>query len=217
MREHALARAPRLPLRRTRSPQQVVRSSLDVKLWTPTPAVSLVRPPQCPRCETASTPLGERVALHGHGLRERQFWGPLEPDGPPVLTVVRVRRFLCTGCGATVTVAPSEALTARLYTASAIAWALALYGLQKLAVAAIRKLVSPMLIVGATSAASWLTLRRWCRDVASSRLFCGVRRVVGTAREVAAAAASSLSAYALPTPEPPPLPVLAFHGAARAR
>jgi len=44
-----------------------------------------------------------------------------------------------------------------------------------------------------------------------------VRRVPGTRREVAAAAASSLSAYALPTPDPPPLPVLAFHGAARAR
>jgi len=115
-----------------------------------------------------------------------------------------------------VTVAPSVALTARLYTASAIAWALALYGLQKLAAAAIRKLVSPMRVIGATSVARWLTLRRWCRDVAAARLFCGVRRVAGTAREVAAAA-SSLSAYALPEPEPPSLPVLAFHGAARAR
>lgn len=115
------------------------------------------------------------------------------------------------------TVAPSVALTARLYTASAIAWALALYGLQKLAAAAIRKLVSPMRVIGATSVARWLTLRRWCRDVATARLFCGVRRVAGTAREVAAAAASSLSAYALPEPEPPSLPVLAFHGAARAR
>lgn len=115
------------------------------------------------------------------------------------------------------TVAPSETLTHRLYSASAIAWALALYGLQKLATAAIRKLVSPMLFVGATAAARWLTLRRWCRDVATARLFRGVRRVPGTRREVAAAAASSLSAYALPTPEPPPLAVLAFHGAARAR
>lgn len=177
----------------------------------------LVRPAQCPRCETAATPLGDRVALHGHGLRERQFWGPLEPDGPPVLTVVKLRRFLCTRCRATVTVAPSETLTGRLYTASAIALALALYGLEKLAAAAVRKLVSPMRVVGATSAAQWLTLRRWCRDVATERMFRGVRRVPGTSREVAAAAASSLSAHALPMPEPPSLPVLAFHGAARAR
>jgi hypothetical protein len=155
--------------------------------------------------------------VHGHGLRERQLWGPLEPDGPPVLTVVSVRRYLCTRCRTTMTVVPTEALTGRLYTASAIAWALALYGLQKLAAAAVRKLVSPMLIIGASSAARWLTLRRWCRDVATARLFRGVRRVDGTVREVAAAAASSLSAYALPTPEPPPLPALAFHGAARAR
>lgn len=162
-------------------------------------------------------PLGGRLAVHGHGLRERQLWGPLEPGGLPVLSVVLARRYHCTRCGATVTVAPSETLTHRLYSASAIAWALALYGLQKLATAAIRKLVSPMLFVGATAAARWLTLRRWCCDIATARLFRGVRRVTGTRREVAAAAASSLSAYALPTPEPPPLPVLAFHGAARAR
>jgi hypothetical protein len=155
--------------------------------------------------------------VHGHGLRERQLWGPLEPDGPPVLSVVRVRRYRCTRCKATMTVVPTEALTSRLYTASAIALALALYGLEKLAAAAVRKLVSPMLIVGVTSVTRWLTLRRWCRDVASTRLFRGVRRVDGSMREVAAAAASSLSAYALPAPEPPPLPTLAFHGAARAR
>ena len=115
------------------------------------------------------------------------------------------------------TVVPAEALTSRLYTASAIALALALYGLERLAAAAVRKLVSPMLIVGVTSVMRWLTLRRWCRDVASTRLFRGVRRVDGTVREVAAAAASSLSACALPTLEPPPLLTLAFHGAARAR
>lgn len=133
------------------------------------------------------------------------------------MIVLRVRRYLCTRCKATVTVAPSEALTRRLYTASAIALALALYGLEKLAAEAVRKLISPMLVVGAASAAQWLTLRRWCRDVSAERLFRGVRRVTGTTREVAAAAAASLSAYALPTPEPPPLSALAFHGAARAR
>jgi uncharacterized protein YfaS (alpha-2-macroglobulin family) len=44
------------------------------------------------------------------------------------------------------TVVPAEALTSRLYTASAIALALALYGLERLAAAAVRKLVSPMLL-----------------------------------------------------------------------
>jgi hypothetical protein len=109
------------------------------------------------------------------------------------------------------TVVPTEALTSRLYTASAIALALALYGLEKLAAAAVRKLVSPMLIVGVTSVTRWLTLRRWCRDVASTRLFRAVRRVDGSMREVAAGGGP------LPAPEPPPLLTLAFHGAARAR
>ena len=154
--------------------------------------------------------------VHGHGLRERQLWGPPSPGEAPALTVVKVRRFRCTRCGATMTVTPAEALTARLYTASAIAWALALYGLQKLASTAVRKLVSPMRIVGLSSTTRWPTLRRWCRDVAGARLFRGVRLAPGPPRAVAATAASSLSAYALPSPEPPSLPVLAFHGAARA-
>lgn len=157
------------------------------------------------------------MALHGHGLRERQLWGPLEPDGPPIITVVQVRRYRCTRCLTTVTVAPNETLTSRLYTASAIALALALFGLQRLASHAVRKLVSPMTFVGATSAARWLTVQRWCRDVASARLFRDVRRVQGTRRAAAAAAAASLSAHALPAPEPPGLTALAFHGAARAR
>lgn len=202
------------PLARTRSPQAVVRSSLGVKLWEKLPTVSEVRPAHCPSCQAASAPLGERLVLHGHGVRERQLWGPVEPGGPPQLRIGYVRRYRCTKCGATPTVAPAEVLTGRLYTAAAIAWALALYGLEKLAASAVRTRVSPMGVVGATAAVGWLTLRRWCRDVLASRLFRGVRRVDGTAREVAAAAAASLSAYVLPSLEPPPLSVRAFHGAA---
>jgi hypothetical protein len=133
------------------------------------------------------------------------------------MTVVKVRRYRCTRCKATVTVGPSETLTARLYTASAIALALALYGLEKLTDASVRTRVSPMRVLGASAALQWLTLRRWCHDVAAERLFRGVRRVAGTARQVAAAAAASLSAWAPPRPEPPALPVLAFHGAALPR
>lgn len=156
------------------------------------------------------------MVLHGHGVRERQVWGPLTPDGEPQLTVVQVRRFRCTRCNKAVTVGPAEALAGRLYTASAIALALALYGLQQLASAAVRRWVSPARVVGATSAARWQTLRRWCRALGTGRLFRGVRRVEGPPRQVAAAAAASLSAYALPSPEPPSLPALAFLGAVHA-
>jgi hypothetical protein len=144
------------------------------------------------------------------------LWGPLEPDGKPQLTVVKVRRYLCTACGAAVTVGPSEALPGRLYTASAIALALALYGLQRLASAAVRALVSPMVVIGATSAVRWLTLKRWCRVVGTPALLRRARRVGGGPRRVAAEAAASLAAHALPSPEPPSLTVQAFLGAARA-
>jgi hypothetical protein len=181
-----------------------------------TPSVEQARPAGCPRCKAASRPLGAGVVLQGHGLRERQLWGPLEPDGKPVSTVVKVRRYRCTACGSAVTVGPMEALPGRLYTAPAIALALALSGLHQLASAAVRALMSPMLEVGATSAARWLTLKRWCRVVGTPGLFRGARRVEGGARRVAAEAAASLAAHALPSLEPPPLHVQAFLGAARA-
>lgn len=160
--------------------------------------------------------MGGRIVLHGHGVRARQLWGPLEPDAKPQLTAVKQRRYKCTRCGKAVTVVPSEALPGRLYTASAIALALALYGLRHLASAAVRALISPMAIIGATSAARWLMLKRWCLLVGTPELFPRVRRVGGTPRTVAAEAAASLAAHALPSPEPPPLYVQAFLGAARA-
>lgn len=155
--------------------------------------------------------------MQGHGLRERQVWGPPEPDGSPALRVVRVRRYRCIRCRAVSTVAPAEVLTKRLYSASAIAWSLALFGLAMLSPAAVRQLVSPMRVVGDTSAARWLTLLRWCRAVRDETLFRCARRVQSAdVRAVAEAAAATVASYALPSPEPPPLPVLAFFGAARA-
>jgi hypothetical protein len=129
---------------------------------------------------------------------------------------LKQRRYKCTACGKVVTVGPSEALTGRLYTASAIALALALYGLQRLASAAVRALVSPMRVVGASSMARWPMLKRWCRVVGTPGLFSRVRRVSGTARSVAAEAAASVAAHAVPALEPPPLHVQAFFGATRA-
>jgi len=178
--------------------------------------VDEVRPAQCPRCGTASRPLGGPVVLHGHGVRPRQLWGPLEPEAEPQLTLVKQRRYKCTRCRQAVTVGPSEALPRRLYTASAIALALALYGLLRLASAKVRALVSPMRTVGPTSATRWLMLKRWCHVVGTPALFSRARRVEGGPRRVAAEAAASLAAHALPSPEPPPLEVQAFVGAARA-
>lgn len=114
-------------------------------------------------------------------------------------------------------VVPAETLSRRLYSAAAIAWALALYGLSLLTPAGVRELVSPWRVVDESSATRWRTLSRWCAAVAAGGLFSRLLPLAGaTPRQVAAAAAVCLSAFAVPEPEPPPLDVLAFHGAARA-
>jgi hypothetical protein len=163
--------------------------------------------------------MGEPVVLHGHGLRERQLWGPARPHGKPEAIVIQTRRYACQRCGAVTTVAPAETLTKRLYSAAAIVWGLALFGLSLLSPVAVREAVSPWPVVGHTSAARWMTLRRWCRAAAEGRLFHSIRQLApsGTSRQMAEVVAVAISAYAIPSPSPPSLDVLAFQGAARAR
>ena len=155
--------------------------------------------------------------LQGHGRRERQVRGPAAPNAAPGLSGLLVRRYRCTICGALCTVGPRELLTQRLYTASAIGWALALYGVLGLAAAAVRQLVSPWAIWGA-SARRWPTLLRWVKAIRSRRLWRCVRPAPlwWTARQLAERAATTIAALALPSLEPPPIEVQAFHGAARA-
>jgi hypothetical protein len=82
--------------------------------------------------------VGAAVGLHSHGLRARQFRGPLAPGDVPAVTVVLVRRYRCQRCRAVLTVGPAETLTGRLFSAAAVGWALALYGLSMLAPAEVR-------------------------------------------------------------------------------
>jgi len=134
-----------------------------------------------------------------------------------VVTEIYERRYRCTDCWAVLTVGPAETLTRRLYSAAAIAWALALYGLSLLAPQAVRELVSPWRVVASSSATRWRTLSRWSAAVIAGGLFSKLPPLTGsTTRQRAAAAATALSAFAVPAPEPPPLDVLAFHGAAHA-
>jgi hypothetical protein len=147
-------------------------------------------------------------------VRTRQLRGPLTPGGAPELTVVQIRRYQCQSCAAITTVVPAETLSGRLYTAAAIALALALYGLSRLASAAVRRQVSPWQVTA--SPGSWRTLSRWCA-AADAPLFRKLRPTVGESRAVARAVAVALTAYAPPAPEPPrSMLELAFAGAARA-
>jgi hypothetical protein len=184
-----------------RSTPTLVYAALDVKAWQAArPSVDAVRPGQCPRCGTASRPVGRGLGLWGHGGRSRQVRGPLTAAGPPALVEIVARRYRCRGCRTIVFVVPRGVLARRLFTGPAIALAFARFGVDGTPLPRVRAAVSPWTTVGATAAAGWLAVRRWVRAVRARRLFPGVR--VGptdrTARAVAARAAWTLAALGPP-------------------
>jgi hypothetical protein len=111
------------------------------------------------------------VGLVGHGLRERQLCGVLEPDGPCVFVVLVVRRYRCRWCSATMTVVPKGVVSRRRYSGFAVAWALWLYGVAELGLEHVREQVAP----GVTFEAGWASVRRWIEAAGAGRLFDGVR------------------------------------------
>ena len=99
-----------------RSSSGIVQSVIDVKRWqADLPSVDAVRPGSCPACSVASRPPGGGLRVHGHGLRSRDLWGPLEVGGTPVETEVQGRRYECQACGAVVLVVPRGVLARRRY------------------------------------------------------------------------------------------------------
>jgi hypothetical protein len=111
-------------------------------------------------------------------------------------------------------VVPRELLPRRLYTASAIGLALAVWALMGATEAATRARVSPFAIVGAAAQGRWMTLRRWATDAGAGRLLTAARAPPAgfVRRQHAERAAAALVALA-----PPGLAVdaAAFAGAAR--
>ncbi|HLK38376.1 MAG TPA: transposase family protein [Polyangiaceae bacterium] len=160
--------------------------------------MSTVRPSRCPGCGAASQPTGSNLVVHGDGTRERQVRGPETADGRPSMTSVRVRRYECQRCGACMLVVPRELLPRRLYTASAIGLALAIWALLGATEAVVRARISPFEVVGATACGSWVTLRRWASDSAHGRLFATSRAPPKdfTLRQHAERAAAALCALA---------------------
>lgn len=131
---------------------------------------------------------------------------------------LHVRRYRCVPCGLVSTVVPQGILARRLYSASAIGLALALWGLVLATAVQVRQRVSPATIVGATAARGWTTLRRWARAVGRKGLFPSLPtpRSGATLRQVAASAAAALAACADPTSRGLALASRAFFGAAQA-
>lgn len=116
-----------------RSSGRLVYDGRGVNGWLKRlPTVEEVRPAQCPRCEAAGRPTGRGLGLWGHGVRERQSRGPLEPFGKPVTVVIRMRRFVCRACGAVIQVVPRGVIAWRLFSAQAIALAVTLFGVHRL-------------------------------------------------------------------------------------
>lgn len=189
-------------MKKGRSNRTIVRSAIDVKSWLArVPSVDEVRPGQCPRCAVASRPVGRGLQIWGHGLRDRQSRGPLEPLGDPVEVTLRVRRYLCRPCRAVIVVVPLGVIAGRLFAAAAIGLALTLFGVERLPLGKVRQRVSPWRRVGATAYGSWLAPRRWVRAIREGRLFASVRRSPAhrTARQVAERTAMTLGALAPPS------------------
>lgn len=162
--------------------------------------------------------MGDRLRLYGHGTRERQVRGPRGPNEPAALIGIVVRRYRCTSCGAVTVVVPQEVRARRLYSASAIGLALALWGLLGATSAEVRRRISPIARLGETAAMGWASLRRWARAVASQNLVASAPRAGpgATLRQVAACAAEALAAHADSTTRGLSSAQRAFVGAARA-
>lgn len=144
--------------------------------------------------------------------------GPTDAEGDPTELTVPCRRFRCLVCTAIVLVVPQAILARRRYSASAIALALALLGIERASPVEVRRRISPFKKVGYRAAMGWVTLDRWSDAVRDRRLFPQVRPCPAqfTRRQVAERAATTLGSRA-PPPMDAPLTVRAFRGAARVR
>lgn len=115
--------------------------------------------------------MGESLAIHGHGLRRRDQWGPPDAAASPGISEIIARRYRCVLCKAVLVVAPRGPLPRRLYSGPAIALALALFGIAGQAPDVVRKRISPLRIVGASEARRWRSLGRWARAARAGPLF----------------------------------------------
>lgn len=113
-------------------------------------------------CDAPSRPVGGRLGLHGHGHRDRQLRGPPDATSAPQWIVIACRRYLCTSCGATLTVMPRGVAPRRHYGHAAIAMALTLWAIAHEPEADIRRRVCAWRIT-VESPARWSTLARWAR------------------------------------------------------
>jgi hypothetical protein len=154
------------------------------------------------------------VHLWGHGLRGRQVRGPLAFGADPGLVTIDGRRYQCQACDAVVIVEPRTVLRYRHFSGSAIALALALFGVEGASAVEVRRRVSPWRTVGHAACRGWLTLHRWIDVARQGLLLPAVRhRAAGDDRRVAARVARAVASRA-PPPWDASIAARAFAGAA---
>lgn len=113
-------------------------------------------------CGEASRPVGGGLGMHGHGLRDRQVRGPLDPEGPPTWVVIACRRYTCTACDAILTVVPRGIAPRRHYGFAAISMALALWAIVEAPIAEVRRRVCASRLT-VECPTRWPALERWAR------------------------------------------------------
>jgi hypothetical protein len=180
-----------------RSEQTIEEPAAESKRRAKRAECDEARPACCRACGVPSRPLGGRLQMHGHGERGRTQRGPEAVGQPPAERSVLVRRYKCVNCGVTVTVAPRAVVRRRLYAASAIGFALALFGLQLASAHAVREAIAPMASArDAAEGARWSTLRRWSEEAKAGTLLVEGRRCpeTFTLRQAAERAATTLQA-----------------------
>ena len=127
-----------------------------------------------------------------------------------------MRRFRCTACSATTTVAPATVLTKRLYLASTMAVAFVLLGVRRLTQRAVRARLSAWKTFGEGSSLRWDALLDWLNAVRERRLFPTVRAGPEGWPPGRGAERAATTLAALGPPGLSPLEAAAFEGAARA-
>jgi hypothetical protein len=132
-----------------------------------------------------------------------------------VLRLVWVRRYLCTACDASMTVVPGEVLTKRLYSSATIGMCMALFGICAMSLSAMRALLSPFKMVGATAVTGWGSVLRWVDAVRAQQLFETVRPMPPgwSRRKAAERIATTLAACAPPSAAVLDVVTAAFVGA----
>jgi hypothetical protein len=120
------------------------------------PSVGALRPACCPACDHPAFAPGKPLRIVGHGKYRRQVLGLVEASGE---LLIWVRRYLCRGCGRTISVLPAGLYPRRLYAGMVI---VASVFLSLLCGQPAQQVCRRW---GGEAAPSWKTLGRWERQM----------------------------------------------------